>query len=937
MASASANKNTKSRTNTSTKGRKTTSTKAKKRPVRNEVDVAVKNEVALIIIFAAAIFIFLCVVNLIHGAAADGIRNIMFGLFGLLAYVIPIIIFLGFAFGISNKGNTVAIIKMVSAVVLIFLAGIVSYMIMKQDDMLTQGALITSLYQTSSTYKAGGGVIFGIIAHGMYKLIGFVGTMFVVIVLGIISLVFITEKSVLSGIRKGGSYFIESAKEDAARMREYRQQRLEEYEDYEDYEEDEEQYIEEVPKLKAHSGNKEVRVKPVKREEKSRRVDKKARGVISSASVTLPAKDKSLGAKADIHEIVLLDNGGENTMREDIHISPYDESPDIEYPVNEETYDNAEDSFSQEVLPEDNWSPKPVKKSFLDELDELEEQEKEDTFTQNEPVISPLEEKTSDIHESELNSMPEPVTEMTPRKHTSVNKEDKEEIAKEEVNIARQIQESENQTQKYVFPPVTLLNPGDGKKGDSVTHLKETALRLQQTLQNFGVKVTVTDISQGPSVTRYELQPEQGVKVSKIVGLTDDIKLNLAATDIRIEAPIPGKAAIGIEVPNKENSPVAFRDLIESDSFKKFSSNIAFAVGKDIGGQVVVTDIAKMPHLLIAGATGSGKSVCINTIIMSILYKADPADVKMILIDPKVVELSVYNGIPHLMIPVVTDPKKASAALHWGVAEMTERYKRFADLNVRDLKGYNKAAESGKTTPDGEPLQKMPQIVIIVDELADLMMVAAGEVEESICRLAQLARAAGIHLIIATQRPSVDVITGLIKANMPSRIAFSVSSGVDSRTILDANGAEKLLGKGDMLFYPQGYSKPARVQGAFVSDSEVSDVVEFIKNQMLGNNTYNSDVEQKIQTMQSSGASPTGSGGNSEYDAYFADAGRFVIEKDKASIGMLQRVFKIGFNRAARIVDQLEEAGVVSSEDGTKPRKILMSMEQFESFVEESV
>lgn len=934
MASASANKNTKSRTNTSTKGRKTTSTKAKKRPVRNEVDVAVKNEVALIIIFAAAIFIFLCVVNLIHGAAADGIRNIMFGLFGLLAYVIPIIIFLGFAFGISNKGNTVAIIKMVSAVVLIFLAGIVSYMIMKQDDMLTQGALITSLYQTSSTYKAGGGVIFGIIAHGMYKLIGFVGTMFVVIVLGIISLVFITEKSVLSGIRKGGSYFIESAKEDAARMREYRQQRLE---DYEDYEEDEEQYIEEVPKLKAHSGNKEVRVKPVKREEKSRRVDKKARGVISSASVTLPAKDKSLGAKADIHEIVLLDNGGENTMREDIHISPYDESPDIEYPVNEETYDNAEDSFSQEVLPEDNWSPKPVKKSFLDELDELEEQEKEDTFTQNEPVISPLEEKTSDIHESELNSMPEPVTEMTPRKHTSVNKEDKEEIAKEEVNIARQIQESENQTQKYVFPPVTLLNPGDGKKGDSVTHLKETALRLQQTLQNFGVKVTVTDISQGPSVTRYELQPEQGVKVSKIVGLTDDIKLNLAATDIRIEAPIPGKAAIGIEVPNKENSPVAFRDLIESDSFKKFSSNIAFAVGKDIGGQVVVTDIAKMPHLLIAGATGSGKSVCINTIIMSILYKADPADVKMILIDPKVVELSVYNGIPHLMIPVVTDPKKASAALHWGVAEMTERYKRFADLNVRDLKGYNKAAESGKTTPDGEPLQKMPQIVIIVDELADLMMVAAGEVEESICRLAQLARAAGIHLIIATQRPSVDVITGLIKANMPSRIAFSVSSGVDSRTILDANGAEKLLGKGDMLFYPQGYSKPARVQGAFVSDSEVSDVVEFIKNQMLGNNTYNSDVEQKIQTMQSSGASPTGSGGNSEYDAYFADAGRFVIEKDKASIGMLQRVFKIGFNRAARIVDQLEEAGVVSSEDGTKPRKILMSMEQFESFVEESV
>ena len=376
---------------------------------------------------------------------------------------------------------------------------------------------------------------------------------------------------------------------------------------------------------------------------------------------------------------------------------------------------------------------------------------------------------------------------------------------------------------------------------------------------------------------------------------------------------------------------------MESNEFKKFPSNISFAVGKDIGGQVVVTDIAKMPHMLIAGATGSGKSVCINTIIMSILYKANPNDVKLIMIDPKVVELSVYNGIPHLMIPVVTDPKKASAALHWGVSEMTERYKKFADMNVRDLKGYNKAVEEGKLSPEGEPLQKMPQIVIIVDELADLMMVAAGEVEESICRLAQLARAAGIHLIIATQRPSVDVITGLIKANMPSRIAFSVSSGVDSRTILDMNGAEKLLGKGDMLFYPQGYAKPARIQGAFVSDSEVFDVVEFLKNQRLGN-TYSTDIEEKIKTMQSSGSVSGATGGaGSEVDDYFADAGKFVIEKDKASIGMLQRVFKIGFNRAARIVDQLEDAGVVGAEEGTKPRKILMSMEQFEEYLEEIV
>ena len=469
--------------------------------------------------------------------------------------------------------------------------------------------------------------------------------------------------------------------------------------------------------------------------------------------------------------------------------------------------------------------------------------------------------------------------------------------------------------------------------------LKETALRLQQTLKNFGVNVTVTDISQGPAVTRYELQPEQGVKVSKIVGLADDIKLNLAATDIRIEAPIPGKAAVGIEVPNKENMAVSLRDLLETKEFKEFGSKLAFAVGKDIGGKTVVTDIAKMPHMLIAGSTGSGKSVCINSIIMSILYKAKPDEVKLIMIDPKVVELSVYNGIPHLLIPVVTDPKKAAGALHWAVAEMSERYKKFADLNVRDLKGYNKAVEASGGMIDGEPVSAMPQILIIVDELADLMMVAPGEVEESICRLAQLARAAGIHLIIATQRPSVDVITGLIKANMPSRIAFAVSSGVDSRTILDSNGAEKLLGKGDMLFAPQGYPKPARIQGAFVSDEEVSDVVDFLKNQCMGNgNLYDESIQNQIQSMGQGGASGNGAGsdGGSDIDEYFVDAARFIIEKDKASIGMLQRAFRIGFNRAGRIMDQLYEAGVVGSDEGTKPRKVLMTEEQFEQYLEES-
>ena len=922
MASASGKSTSRSRAttnkgtakNTKNTGKRTTGTNTRKTAdtrggARKDVDMAVKNEVMLIGIFAIAIFVFLCVIGVIHGAAANGIRNVMFGLFGLLAYAVPVIVFVGFAFGISNRGNTVAVVKLVSGVVLVFLLGILCYMLTGQHGDIDSGSVVRDIYVSSRDNRSGGGVLFGLLAYGLYKLIGFGGTLFAVFVLAIISLVFITEKSFISGVKKGSAYIIETAKEDAVRMREYRQSLREEYDD------ELEAYEEEEP------------------EEPQRRADKKTRGVIASSAINLKAKntpESAVAIKRDIHEITILDDGNaSDVLEEDISVKPmgvdsvptenffadeifeepvyeepvYEESmyeePAFEEPVSEDTF--LEDGFSDEAFADDGF--------FAD-----------DDFVQ--------------INAEALERMPEPVTE-----HTVLEKKEKEflkadEPEQEEINFpqAKAIQTE----RKYEFPPIDLLKKGDGKKGDSSNQLKETALRLQQTLQTFGVKVTITDISQGPSVTRYEMQPEQGVKVSKIVGLADDIKLNLAATDIRIEAPIPGKAAVGIEVPNKENSAVALRDLLESDTFQKFPSNLAFAVGKDIAGQTVVTDIAKMPHVLIAGATGSGKSVCINTIIMSILYKADPSDVKLIMIDPKVVELSVYNGIPHLMIPVVTDPKKASAALNWGVTEMDDRYRKFAELGVRDLKGYNKAAESGKLFPDGQPVQKMPQILIIVDELADLMMVASGEVEASICRLAQLARACGIHLVIATQRPSVDVITGLIKANMPSRIAFSVSSGVDSRTILDMNGAEKLLGKGDMLFYPQGYPKPARVQGAFVSDSEVSDVVDFLKNQMLGNNTYNTDIEDKIKTMQSAGgASGAAAGGANDTDAYFADAGKFVIEKDKASIGMLQRVFKIGFNRAARIVDQLEEAGVVGAEEGTKPRRILMSLEQFENYLEE--
>lgn len=513
---------------------------------------------------------------------------------------------------------------------------------------------------------------------------------------------------------------------------------------------------------------------------------------------------------------------------------------------------------------------------------------------------------------------------------------EKKKLSSVKENQQIKVQQKEAPPAVYEFPPITLLKKGVGNGGDSDDHLRNTAKKLQETLHTFGVNVTITNISCGPTVTRYEVQPELGVKVSKIVSLTDDIKLNLAATDIRIEAPIPGKAAIGIEVPNKQNSVVMLRDLIQSEAFIKSKSKLAFAAGKDIAGKPVIADIAKMPHLLIAGATGSGKSVCINTLIMSLLYKASPEEVKLIMIDPKVVELSVYNGIPHLLIPVVTEPKKAAGALNWAVAQMTERYNQFAEYNVRDIKGYNEKVEvlnAKKINQETEKrLKKMPQIVVIVDELADLMMVAPGEVEDAICRLAQLARAAGIHLIIATQRPSVNVITGLIKANMPSRIAFSVSSGVDSRTIIDMNGAEKLLGKGDMLFYPQGYQKPARVQGAFISDKEVAAVVKFLSEQTNGQ--YDHEIEKQINTLKGTKQEEVSLEAN-ERDVYFADAGKFIIEKDKASIGMLQRVFKIGFNRAARIMDQLCEAGVVGQEEGTKPRKVLMSMEQFEQYIEE--
>ena len=497
--------------------------------------------------------------------------------------------------------------------------------------------------------------------------------------------------------------------------------------------------------------------------------------------------------------------------------------------------------------------------------------------------------------------------------------EKKEEKVKEVLQLEHAVVVED---EHYEYPPVELLSKGSKKaiKGGARA-LTDVATKLQKTLYSFGVQAKVENVSVGPAITRYELKPAEGVRVSKIANLADDIALNLAAETIRIEAPIPGKQAVGIEVPNKEKEMVSLREVVESEEFENSKSKLSVALGKDVAGQIIIADIAKMPHALIAGATGSGKSVCINTIITSIIYKAKPSEVKLVMVDPKVVELSVYNGIPHLLIPVVTDPKKAAGALAWAVQEMDNRYNVFAQKGVRDLKGYNALIE--KENGQG----KLPQIVIIIDELADLMMVAAKEVEDSICRLAQKARAAGMHLIIATQRPSVDVITGIIKANIPSRIAFSVSSQVDSRTILDQIGAEKLLGKGDMLYFPSGAPKPTRIQGAFVSDDEVEKIVSFVKSN--GEAQYSEDILETIENSNKPEKELKEDGDpDDDTDPFLMDAIDVVVETGQASTTFIQRKFKVGYARAGRIIDQLEERGIISGYQGSKPRQVLMTKEK---------
>lgn len=855
-----------------------------------------RTELLLFACLAAAILLFIGNIGK-GGIVGNALSNGAFGLFGMLAYVFPVPVFLVPAFLISNRQDSRqgfaysgrVIMKVTAGILLFLFLCVFAHIVCFWDQ--TPGK-VTDLYVQCAAKHSGGGLIGGLLGILFSKSFGMMGAILLDLLILIVCVVLLTEQSFFKGVSRGGHKVYESVRADAVRR-----------------------------KTRGELRNAQRERKAAERE--NRRMNRKVTGVSLDTKIQ---PESAVGENAELRELAL--DAGQQPVKKNIKRAkaqapviqdiPLQESSDI-------TQTQSDDFWARHPQPEIHMSGEGAsyQAETLMQPVPSETGTKENRNTGSAVMTMEPERGAKDQTEGEAKKKAH---------RTGQPKQSVEQVEQEIADVREEIAEhADAAARKYVFPEIRLLQKGDpNMTGDSRQHLQEMSAKLQMTLTNFGVNARVTNVICGPTVTQYEIQPEMGVKVSKILSLADDIKLNLAVPDIRFEAPIPGKSAIGIEVPNKENVTIAFRDLVESREFQDHASKISFCTGKDIAGHVIVADIAKMPHLLIAGATGSGKSVCINTIIMSILYKAKPDEVKLIMIDPKVVELSVYNGIPHLLIPVVTDPKKAAGALHWAVSEMMERYQTFQKYGVRDMKGYNKKVESIQEIPGEDKPKKMPQIVIIVDELADLMMVASNDVEDAICRLAQLARAAGMHLVIATQRPSVNVITGLIKANMPSRIAFAVTSGVDSRTILDMNGAEKLLGKGDMLFYPQNYQKPLRVQGAFVTDKEVSDVVEYIieKN---GQVAYNAEVEEKVNTSENSIGNGSGfTNSADDRDAYFADAGKFIIEKEKGSIGMLQRMFKIGFNRAARIMDQLEEAGVVGPEEGTKPRRVLMNLEEFQ-------
>ena len=869
---------TKKRTSARTGNKRASSSNKNTRNAAPENRDDIRNTILFLVLAAACTLLFLSNAGLC-GTFGDLISAFLFGMFGIVAYAMPFLLFFGIIYFAVNKNYSLIVIKAIGAAGLFAFAVAFAHILFYGFE---SGVPVTDFYFECMADRLGGGLLGGLIVQFLGSIVGIVGAYLIIIVAMVIFAVLMTQRSFLADVQKSVRRRAE------ARARAYEEAAAEE----EAEEDDGPAPAEPVAVRKTR--------RPAKKEQAAQKEERKRKR---------PGREQGFVPFDDT----------EGLIAEEPEPVPEPQSWELQPDI-----PSGYDDFAGKPVFD------PVSRSYINTEP-----------VKNAPEVPPAADSSTAAASSKPDAGLKKEAEAkipnlendqksAPKRRVSVQISSE---GTEEAAIAKEIKAaSPKRTAVYRVPPLSALKKGKGSVQGAGADEKRTAAVLRQTLHDFGIDVTVTDVSRGPSVTRYEIQPAQGVPVSRITNHSDDLKLHLAASDIRIEAPIPGKAAIGIEVPNKSNTAVMLRDMLETDEFRSHKSKIAFAVGMDIGGKPIVADIAKMPHVLIAGATGSGKSVCINTLIMSILYKSTPGEVRFIMIDPKMVELSVYNGIPHLLIPVVTDPKKAAGALNWAVQEMTDRYNKFADAGVRDLESYNDRIAHLDGVPDEEKPERMPQIVLIVDELADLMMVSPGEVEDAICRLAQLARAAGIHLVIATQRPSVNVVTGLIKANMPSRIALAVASGVDSRTILDMNGAEKLLGHGDMLFYPQGYPKPVRVQGAYVSDEEIHTWVKFFKDTGTGV-TYDPEIQSKID--KSSGASESSGSGAGEKDEYFIDAAKLIVDKEKASIGMLQRAFKIGFNRAARIVDQLCDAGVVGPEEGTKPRQVLMTSEELENRLEE--
>ena len=856
------------RTNKNKTGKGTSRKKAIQGNVEQNAYAGLKEEAILILSFLVSLLLLLSNLGFC-GIVGEGLSQGLVFLFGSFSVLFPFVLFFLVAFTMANRNNPMIMRKIPFICFLyIFLGAFLPVLILGKSIPEDLTDLLTE-----------GGVLPGIFLLFLKQFLGSLGAMIVLFFAILLCLVMITEKPLMSLFALFSVQTAEKAgrraKSDLQRISQTAREALE--------------------------------------ERRSRREEREA---------DFQTTDFHLEDFKEEREVSLLE-AEENKEKEALRSDLLSVKEELDL-INSKKEDWKEDSFTVEGLSDSS----EAEELFPKDVSEIDEVPKSQSLKKQSMKEEPLDEE--ELKKRLLQGDPS---------SRVVYTADGRRIASDNENLQKRIQEKkeeeltvdsvpEKAAKPYVFPPLSLLKRSHSQEEEKRSEIEKNAQTLKETLKSFGITVSISNVSVGPSVTRYELQPEQGVKLAKIVSLSNDIKMRLAAADIRIEAPIPGKSAVGIEVPNKNSQVVYLGDILSSPAFQENRMKLAFGVGKDIGGKVVVTDIAKMPHLLVAGATGAGKSVSINTLIMSILYRYSPEEVRMIMVDPKVVELQVYNGIPHLLIPVVTDPKKAAAALNWAVAEMTSRYKKFAAYGVRDLSGYNEKIRSlSEEEREKDGLSVLPQILIIIDELADLMMVSASEVEDAIVRLTQLARACGMHLIIATQRPSVNVITGLIKANVPSRIAFSVSSGVDSRTIIDMNGAEKLLGKGDMLFFPQNLPKPIRVQGAFVSDEEVAKVTEFLKSQ--GEAEYNHSISKSLEKE----ATEETGGSQSDRDELFAEAGSLVIETDKASIGFLQRKFRIGFNRAARIMDQLASEHVVGEEEGTKARKVLMNMEEFEELL----